>query len=115
VVAFVDHSWNERFTSSIGYSLENIWNSDAQAANAFHQGHYALTNLLYSPIKNVMVGGEFQWGRRVNFADGFNVNDYRLQFSFKYNFPKTFEYRCTTPRNVRGDAIISGCNYFCVG
>ena len=92
VVAFVDHSWNEKFTSSVGYSLENIWNSDAQAANAFHQGHYALTNLLYSPIKNVMLGGEFQWGRRVNFADGFNVNDYRVQFSFKVNFSKTFEY-----------------------
>jgi len=92
VVAFVDHSLSEKFTSSIGYSLENIWNSDAQAANAFHQGHYALTNLLYSPIKNVMLGGEFQWGRRVNFADGFNVNDYRVQFSFKVNFSKTFEY-----------------------
>ena len=33
-----------------------------------------------------MTGGEFQWGRRENFSDGWSVNDYRLQFSFKYNF-----------------------------
>jgi len=33
-----------------------------------------------------MMGGEFQWGRRENFSDGFTSNDYRLQFSFKYSF-----------------------------
>jgi len=92
VVAFLDHNWSDRFSSSIGYSMENIWNSDAQLPSDFHQGHYALTNLLFTPVKNVMVGGEFQFGRRVNFSDGFNVNDYRLQFSFRYNFSKLFEY-----------------------
>ena len=38
------------------------------------------------PVKNVMMGGEFQWARRENFSDGFSVNDLRVQFSFKYNF-----------------------------
>jgi hypothetical protein len=92
IVAFVDHSWSEKFTSSIGYSMLNIWNSDAQLGSEFHQGQYALTNLLYTPIKNVMMGGEFQWGRRINFFDGFNVNDYRFQFTFKVNFSKMFSY-----------------------
>ena len=86
IVAFLDHTWNELFTSSVGYSRIDIDNSDAQAASAFKDGQYALFNLLYTPVKNVMVGGEFQWGKRENFSDGFAVSDYRLQFSFKYNF-----------------------------
>src|SRR5580704_81696 len=74
VVAFLDHDWNSKFSSTIGYSLANIWNSNGQLPSDFHQGDYALTNLLYYPIKNVMVGGEMQYGRRVNFSDGWNVN-----------------------------------------
>jgi len=92
VVAFLDHTWSERFTTSVGYSFANISNSNAQLAAAFHQGDYALANLLYHPIKSVMIGGEFQFGRRVNFTDGFNVNDERVQFSFKYDWSKGFEY-----------------------
>ena len=45
-----------------------------------------LFNLLYTPVKDVMFGGEFQWGKRENFSDGFSVNDFRLQFSAKFNF-----------------------------
>ncbi|MGC1636958.1 MAG: hypothetical protein WA744_16000, partial [Candidatus Acidiferrales bacterium] len=59
---------------------------------SFHQGHYALANLLYHPLKQVTVGGEFEFGRRVNFADGFNVNDYKMQFSFRYDWSKGFEF-----------------------
>ena len=92
VVAFLDHNWSDRFSTAIGYSMLNISNSNAQLPSDFHQGHYALTNLLYHPVKAVTVGGEFQFGRRVNFTDGFNVNDYRVQFSFKYNWSKGFSY-----------------------
>jgi len=92
VVSFLDHDWSSKFSSTIGYSLLNIWNSNAEDHSDFHQGDYALTNLLYYPVKNVMVGGEFQFGRRVNFADGWNVNDYKLQFSAKYNFSKETSY-----------------------
>jgi hypothetical protein len=92
VVAFLDHNWNKSFSSSIGYSLLNIENSEGQTDDAFHRGHYALTNLLYYPVENVMVGGEFQWGRRENFRDGFASNDYRIQFSFRYNFSRLFSF-----------------------
>jgi len=34
----------------------------------------------------VMVGGEYQWGRRENFSDGFHSDGVKVQFSFKYNF-----------------------------
>jgi hypothetical protein len=33
-----------------------------------------------------MFGGEVQWGSRENNSDGFRADDYRVQFSFKYNF-----------------------------
>ncbi len=91
-VAFLDHTWSPKFSSSIGMSFMNIWNSNAEAPSDFHQGYYALGNLLYYPIKHVMVGGEVQFGRRVNFSDGFNYNDYKLQFSAKFNFSKTLPY-----------------------
>ena len=86
LVAFYDHTWNEHFTSSAGYSRIDIDNSDAQAASAFKNGQYGIINLLYTPVKNAMMGGEFQWGHRQNFSDGFSVSDYRIQISFKYNF-----------------------------
>jgi hypothetical protein len=92
VVSFLDHNWNKKFSTAAGYSLVNIWNTNGQLPAEFHQGHYALTNLLYYPVKNVMVGGEFQFGRRVNFSDGFNTNDYKVQVSFKYNFSKMLTY-----------------------
>ena len=92
VVSFIDHTWSPRFSSSAGYSLVNIQNADGQEPMAFHQGHYALGNLLFYPVKQVMVGTEFQFGRRVNFSDGFNTNDDRLQFSVRYDWAKAFGF-----------------------
>ena len=92
IVSFLDHNWSTSFSSSIGYSLENISNSNAEAPTDFHQGHYGIMNLLYHPVPAVTVGSEFQYGRRLNFSDGFNVNDYRLQFSFKYDWKKGFTF-----------------------
>ncbi len=86
LVVYLDHNWNDKMSSSVGYSRVDISNSDGQAANAYKSGQYASGNLLVTPVKNVMMGGEFLWGHRDNFSDGFSVNDYRLQFSFKYSF-----------------------------
>ncbi|HSD46589.1 MAG TPA: DcaP family trimeric outer membrane transporter [Pyrinomonadaceae bacterium] len=92
MVAFLDHNWNKRFSTAIGYSMLDIDNSNGQAANAFHRGHYGLGNLLFYPTESTMVGGEFQWGRRENFLDGFKSDDFRIQFSFRYNFSKAFSF-----------------------
>ncbi|HSF14768.1 MAG TPA: DcaP family trimeric outer membrane transporter [Vicinamibacteria bacterium] len=86
LVLFYDRTWNDQWTSSFGYSLLDIDNTDGQAANAFKAGHYALGNLLYYPAPNFFVGGELQWGRRENFSDGWSYDDVRVQFSAKYNF-----------------------------
>ena len=90
VVAFLDHTWSERFTSSGGFSMMNIYNSGGQLPSDYHRGFYSVGNLLYHPIPKVMMGGEFQWGRRDNFSDGFIYNDYKMQFSFKYDWSKSF-------------------------
>ena len=86
IVAFYDFYWTECFSTAIGYSRLEIDNSNLQTPAAFKTGQYALANLLYYPVNSVMTGLEFQWGRRTNFSDGFSVNDFRIQFSARYNF-----------------------------
>ena len=91
-LAYLDHYWNKRWSSSFGYSMMNVDNSDGQAPDAYHRGHYASGNLLFYPWENVLMGGEVIWGRRENFLDGFKSDDVRIHFSFKYNFSKLFTF-----------------------
>jgi hypothetical protein len=91
-IAYLDHNWNKRFSSSFGYSMMDVDNSNGQAADAYRRGHYASGNLLFYPWDNVLMGGELIWGRRENFLDGFKSDDFRIQFSFKYNFSKKFAF-----------------------
>jgi hypothetical protein len=63
----------------------DIDNTNGQRPDAFKRGQYALANLLYYPAKNVMVGGELQWGDRED-KGGFTSDDLRFQVSAKYNF-----------------------------
>jgi outer membrane DcaP-like protein len=92
VMAYLDHTWSKRFTSSIGYSMLNISNSDGQTDDAFHRGHYGSGNFMFLPVDRVTIGTEVIWGRRENFRDGFNADDVHLQFIFKYNFNKEFKF-----------------------
>jgi hypothetical protein len=86
IVAFIDLNWNERWTSTVGYSMVDIDNSDGQRDDAYKKGQYALANVLYHPTPDVFLGPEIQWGKRENFRDGFTSDDLRIQFSAKYNF-----------------------------
>ena len=95
LVLFFDHTWSEKFTSSVGYSRQDNDNTEGQAPDAFRIGQYALGNVLYNPVPNVMMGGELQWGRRENFSDGFHSDGLKIQFSFKYNFSRKL-WRMTT-------------------
>ena len=90
VTAFIDHSWNEKFSTAIGYSMIDIDNSDGEAPNSFKRGQYAVANLMYYPVKNAMCGVELQYGDRDNFSDGWNTSITKVQFSFKYNFSQAF-------------------------
>ena len=45
---------------------------------------------LFTPVKNVWMVAEAQWGERQNFSDGFSSNATKIQFSFKYSFGHVF-------------------------
>lgn len=85
VLAYYDHYWSDRWSSSIGYSFTKVDNTDFQDPGAFEKGSYASANLLYYPTANLMMGGELMWGEREN-NDGASDDAYRFQFSVKYNF-----------------------------
>lgn len=85
VLAYYDHYWSDRWSSSIGYSFTEVDNTDFQDPGAFNKGSYASVNLLYYPASNLMMGGELMWGEREN-NDGASDDAYRFQFSVKYNF-----------------------------
>lgn len=88
LVAFYDHYWNDEWSTSIGYSRIDLDNTDQQLDDAFSTGQYALANVLWTPVDNVLAGLEFQWGNRED-NDGEDGDDYRLQFTLKYSFDKS--------------------------
>lgn len=94
VMAYYEHSWNERWTSSAGYSRTQVSNRSFQRPDAYHSGEYVSGNVLFTPVKNMLVGGEFLWGRRVD--NNFNTGvDYRFQISLKYTFSSKGLYHIT--------------------
>lgn len=90
VVAFMDLNWSDKWTSTIGYSYQDNDPTNGQADSSFKKGQYALANVLWHPVPNFFVGPEIQWAKRDNFRDGFSSDNYRFQFSAKYNFNKSF-------------------------
>ncbi len=88
--SFAEMKWTPQLQSSAGYSMEVIENSDLQSPNDFRRGQYALVNLRYYPVNNVMMGIEYQYGRRNNFTDGFHSTTGKIQLSFKFNFSAKF-------------------------
>jgi hypothetical protein len=85
VVAYYDHYWNDQWSSSLGYSINDTDNSNGQAGNEFSRGQIAQLNLLYYPQDNVMLGAEYIWGQRED-VDGKSGSDNRIQFSLKISF-----------------------------
>jgi hypothetical protein len=85
VVAYYDHWWSEKWSSSIGYSFTEVDNTNFQDADTFQKADYASGNLLYYPADNLMIGGELMWGQRTNLDDE-SDDDVRFQFSVKYSF-----------------------------
>ena len=77
----------------MGYSVLTIKNSDLESPDAFRKGQYGLINLRYYPAEHVMIGLEYQYGRRDNFSDGFYSTANKIQFSFKFNFSQKFELK----------------------
>jgi hypothetical protein len=85
IVAYYDHYWSEKWSSTIGWSMTDLDTEDGQADDEFKKGQIASTNLLWYPTDHVMTGLEFSWGQRED-VDGEDGTDYRIQFSLKVNF-----------------------------
>ena len=84
-LAYYNHVWADKWTSTIGYSQHMQDNTAGQTGTAFKRGSYGNANLLYTPWKNVLTGLEFVWGE-LQQNDGQSATDYRLQFSTKVTF-----------------------------
>lgn len=86
ISAFIDYSWSDKFSSSLGYSFVDIDNAEASADDQFSHGDYAIGNLGYYPVPRVMIVAELQYGKRSNFRDDFTSDMIKVQLSFKFNF-----------------------------
>lgn len=102
-VAFFEHNWSDKFATAIGYSMLNMDNTNGQNFDAFKMGSYAVGNLIYYPVQDVMMVAELQYGNRENFNNLDDDVDYpdeylktadilKVQFSFKYNFSTKILY-----------------------
>jgi hypothetical protein len=85
LMAYYDHYWSDRWSSSIGWGTTRVSNEEFQSADAFNRGDYASLNLLHTPAKNLLFGAELLHGMRQN-NDGDTGYDTRVQFSAKYMF-----------------------------
>jgi hypothetical protein len=91
-VAYFEHNWSPKLSTTIGYSGIHIDNTEFSLPDAYKDGQYATLNLIASPFKNATMAAELEYGKRTNFSDGFSSNIVKLQFSFKYNFSQIFYF-----------------------
>lgn len=83
---FTEIAWSRVLYSSIGYSIEEVKNSDLQSASAVRLGQYGLVNLFARLRPDWLLGIEYQYGRRDNYTDHFHSIGNKIQFSVKINF-----------------------------
>jgi hypothetical protein len=85
VTLYYDRYWNDYFSSSLGFSVNDADTRNQQAAGEFDRGTYASTNLLYTPNSALLFGLEFLFGEHEDVA-GRTGRDYRAQFTMKHRF-----------------------------
>ncbi len=91
-VAYFEHNWTPKLSTTIGYSGIHIDNTEFSSPSAYKDGQYATLNLIATPFKNALVAAELEYGKRTDFTDGFSANTVKLQFSFKYSFSQNFYF-----------------------
>jgi hypothetical protein len=81
----MDHYWNDKLSTTFGYSRTQVDNTTLQTPDAFKSGDYASVNVVLYPAKNVFFGAEGLWGRRTD-NNGATGEDTRIQVSAHYSF-----------------------------
>jgi len=87
IVAYYDHYWSEKWSTSVGWSSIKLDTSNGQSDDEFEKGQIAQINLLHYPMDGVMIGSELIWGERED-INGATGDDLRMQMSLKVNFPR---------------------------
>jgi len=85
ISTYYDHYWNNKWSTSFGWSMTDLDTSDGQSGEEFKKGQIAQINLLHYPVEHVLLGTEFIWGQRED-IDGNTGSDYRIQFTLKVDF-----------------------------
>jgi hypothetical protein len=89
--AFLNHDWSEQFSSSIGYGILEIDNTDDQSNStgnsyvSFQRSNFSVVNVLYQVSAPLQVGTELQWGDFKD-VDGNKGDNLRWQSSVIYRF-----------------------------
>ena len=79
------HWWLESLRSNAVFGWVDVDNRSVQPGDALDRTLYVAVNLVWSPIKQMDIGGEYLWGQRKNKNDDDGEAN-RIQFSAKFNF-----------------------------
>lgn len=87
---FYEHLWSDRFSSIIGYGLNDLGKNSAETEDKINKTQMAICGFQYQPLNQFKVVFEGIYGHRENYAtDEFGKlsgHDIRLQFTTLYVF-----------------------------
>lgn len=79
------HSWSPKWSSNLIYSFVELQKTSELSNQAFYLSHYALGNIFYQPLDQLMFGIEYIWGNLYEQNDE-RGDANRLQFLAQFNF-----------------------------
>ncbi|MDQ1333571.1 MAG: hypothetical protein QG552_521 [Thermodesulfobacteriota bacterium] len=81
----IQHWWMDGLRSNAVFGWLDMDNQDGESGSALCRTLYLAGNLIWSPVKQMDIGGEILWGQRKN-RDSARGAATRIQFSAKYKF-----------------------------
>lgn len=85
MTAYYDHYWNDTWSTSVGYSFNDIDNRNQQLDDAFSKGEYATGNVMHAPNEHISYSFETYWAERTD-KNGAAGDAWRFQVSIKWDF-----------------------------
>jgi hypothetical protein len=81
----LQHWWIDSLRSNAVFGYVDVDNRNVQPGDTLERTMYFAGNLVWSPVKEMDIGGEYLWGQREN-KNGDVGTARRIQFSTKYLF-----------------------------